>query len=105
MKRYAFLMKVKEGFEEEYVRRHKEVWPSVLEANKRVGIRNYSIFMNGDTLFAYLECEDFDKATKLLAEDPEVAKWEAYMAPIMELGRVNEDGRETFVLQEVFHLD
>lgn len=105
MKRHAFVMKVKEGHEEEYVARHREVWSSVKEACKRAGIRNYSIFMSGTQLFAYMACEDFERSMQLLAEDPEVARWEAFMAPIMEAGRADEQGKGTNLLTEVFHLD
>ncbi|GAK12106.1 L-rhamnose mutarotase [Geomicrobium sp. JCM 19039] len=67
MKRYAFRMKIKKGFEEEYVRRHKEVWRDVEKATVEAGIHNYSIFKDGRELFAYLESEDYEKAAKTLA--------------------------------------
>jgi L-rhamnose mutarotase len=105
MKRHAFLMKVKPGEEKEYVRRHLEVWPSVKEACKRAGIRNYSIFMNGTLLFAYLECDDFERASKVLADDPETVKWETFMEPIMDMVRADQQGKGTNTLTEVFHLD
>jgi L-rhamnose mutarotase len=105
MKRYAFLMQVKPGQENEYVSRHLEVWPSVKQACKRAGIHNYSIFMNGTQLFAYLESEDFDLSSKLLADDPETVKWESFMEPIMNMVRADEQGEGTNLLTEVFHLD
>ncbi|MEX1031218.1 MAG: L-rhamnose mutarotase [Paenibacillaceae bacterium] len=105
MKRYAFLMKVKEGQEAEYVRRHEEVWPTVKQVCKRAGIQNYSIFMSGTQLFAFLECEDFESASRALAEDPETVKWEKYMEPIMDIVRGDQQGEGTNLLAEVFHLD
>jgi L-rhamnose mutarotase len=86
MQRVAFTMRVKAGQEEEYVRRHKEVWPAVLEACKRAGVHKSSIFMNGRELFVYMEVEDYAEAVRILGEDPESVRWEEYMEPIVEAG-------------------
>ena len=54
MKRLAFKMYLKEGMKEEYIRRHKEVWPEVQDLLKKAGIRDYSILLDEGThtLFA-----------------------------------------------------
>ena len=77
-------MHVKEGQEEEYIRRHEEVWPEALEDMKRVGIHKMSIFMKDRELFLYMEVEDYAKAIKMLGESPDSVRWEEYMAPIMQ---------------------
>jgi len=84
MQRIAFIMHVKAGQEEEYIRRHKEVWPEALEDMKRAGIHKMSIFMQGSELFLYMEVEDYDKAVEMLAQSPDSVRWEEYMAPIMQ---------------------
>ena len=84
MQRVAFIMHVKEGKEEEYIRRHQEVWPEELEEMKRAGIHKMSIFMRERELFLYMEVQDYAEATRLLAESPTSLRWEEYMAPIME---------------------
>jgi L-rhamnose mutarotase len=61
--------------------------------------------MNGTLLFAYLECDDFEQASKMLADDPETVKWETFMEPIMDMVRANGQGEGTNLLAEVFHLD
>ncbi len=38
MERIAFAMKVREGQEEEYIRRHKEVWLEVLADMDKAGL-------------------------------------------------------------------
>jgi L-rhamnose mutarotase len=76
----------------------------MLQALKSAGCRNYSIYMNGQDLFAYMEVEDFQTFLKLMGADPESDRWEAHMAGIMERGILPETGfHET--LPEVFHLD
>ena len=84
MERVAFVMHVKEGEEEEYRRRHREVWPAVAADLERAGVRSMSIFMADRQLFLYMETEDYAEAVRILAESPESVRWEEYMAPIME---------------------
>ena len=47
MQRVAFVMHVKEGQEEEYIRRHRDVWPQVLADLKHAGVHQMNIFMAG----------------------------------------------------------
>ena len=58
MARVGFRMQLKPGNEEEYRRRHDEVWPELARLLRDTGIRNYSIYRDGTTLFAYLEIDD-----------------------------------------------
>ena len=51
-------MELKPGNEAIYRQKHDEIWPEMVETLHRFGIRNYSIFRRGLTLFAYLECDD-----------------------------------------------
>ena len=56
---YAWVLEVRPGYEEEYKKRHDEIWPEMLEALKEAGISNYNIFRHGLTLFGYFETELF----------------------------------------------
>ena len=84
MQRVAFVMCVKDGEQEEYVRRHCQVWPAVLTDLERAGVHKMAIFMNGLQLFLFMEVEDYSTAVRMLAEFPDTVRWEQYMAPIME---------------------
>ena len=75
--------RLKPGAEERYEEYHRNVWPEILEANRRVGITTYVIFRDGLDLFHYIECEDFDRAIAELAKDPVNQRWQAEMAPMM----------------------
>jgi len=46
MKRVAFKMKLKVGYEVEYKKRHDEIWPELKEKLSRAGIYDYSIFLD-----------------------------------------------------------
>jgi L-rhamnose mutarotase len=107
MKRVAFLLKVKEDKIEEYKEHHKAVWPEMLDALRRNGWHNYSLFMReGGLLFGYFETpESFRAALDEMAREEVNARWQEFMAPYFEaLGGARPD--EMMVeLEEVFHLD
>jgi L-rhamnose mutarotase len=104
MLRNAFKMKLKPGFEEEYKRRHDEIWPELSEELSRAGVSDYSIFLDEETLtlFAVQKLTD-DHTADNLPETDIVKKWWAYMADIMD---TNPDNSPVSVpLKEVFHAD
>ena len=51
MEKYAWSGKIAPGAKSEYIKRHNEIWPEMVEALKKAGIRNYTIWNTGDTLF------------------------------------------------------
>ena len=104
MERIAFTMRVKQGQGAEYLRRHRDVWPAMLQALKDAGCSNYSIFMKGQDLFACMEVTDFERFRSQMAASPDAQRWELHMAGIMERGILPETGFHE-VLHEVFHLD
>jgi L-rhamnose mutarotase len=107
VKRVAFLLKVKEDRIEEYKEHHKAVWPEMLDALRRNGWHNYSLFMREDgLLFGCFETpESFQAALDGMAREEVNARWQDFMAPYFEaLGEARPD--EVMVeLEEVFHLD
>ncbi len=103
MERKAFKMFLLPGFEAEYKKRHDEIWPELSALLKEVGIQNYSIFLDEETLtlFAYLEAEDLSLLDGLPAK-PIMQKWWAYMGDIM---KANPDNSPVSVnIPSVFHL-
>ena len=103
MQRIAFKMKLFKGYEEEYKKRHDEIWEDLKSLLNEKGVKNFSIFLDEETntLFAYLQIED---ATKLddLPNNPVQQKWWAYMKDIMETNEDNSPIRTP--LKEVFYL-
>lgn len=85
MASYAWVLKIRPGYEEEYKRRHDEIWPDMTEALNRSGIRNYHIFKHGLTLFGYFETDDFAATAAFLADNAVNNRWSEYMAPIMDV--------------------
>jgi L-rhamnose mutarotase len=104
MKRVAFKMKLKPGNEEEYRRRHDQIWPSLKKTLSQAGIRDYSIFLDQETgeLFAYQKVEEEDEIDHLPKKEI-MKKWWNYMKDLMETH--TDHSPEAKPLVEVFHMD
>lgn len=82
--KYAWRAKIVPGTEAEYRRRHDALWDDMRAVLKSAGIRNYTIWMSGNELFGYYECEKgVAYAAKVQSESPIVKKWDAYMQDIL----------------------
>ena len=109
MEKRAFILRVREGCEVEYLARHEpeQIWPLIVEACLEVGMRNYNGFLGGPdgrTAFLSFEADDPEACLAKLAEDPANAAWQEYMAPLMESITVLDDGSIPF-LRHVFTID
>lgn len=102
MKRLAFKMYLKPGYEIEYERRHNEIWPELQKELKESGISDYSIYWDKESNYLFA----FQKVDELVSSHDPAAiiwKWWAYMSDIME---TNPDTSPLSVsLKEVFHMD
>ncbi len=107
MKRVGFLLKVKEDKIEEYKAHHQHVWPEMLEALRRTGWHNYTLFMRDDgLLFGYFETpESFQHALAGMDTEPINDKWQEFMAPFFESTAGAHADKMMVELVEVFHLD
>lgn len=106
MQRVCFLLKVRQDRLDEYKERHKAVWPEMLDALRRTGWRNYSLFLRPDGLLVgYLETEDFEKARAGMASLDVNRRWQAEMAPFFEQLDQGTADASMMALEEVFHLD
>lgn len=105
MERMAWRGRIKPGKKSEYIKRHDEIWPEMIEVLKNAGICNYTIFANGNELFGYYECEKgIAFAERSQAESPVVDRWNEYMKDILELEMDPETGAQP-KLEPVFRLD
>ena len=104
MAAYAWVLEVGPGYEEEYARRYQEIWPEMLESLRSAGIRNYSIFRHGLTLFGYFETEDIEKTQAYLANDETNRRWSEWMAPIMKVD-IDPTTEFPYLLPLQWHID
>lgn len=100
----GFKMKLYDGMAEEYEKRHNELWPEMRDMIHEHGGRNYSIFLDKETmvLYGYIEIEDEELWAKS-ADTPINRKWWDFMADIMDTNPDNSPVSTDMDL--VFHLD
>jgi L-rhamnose mutarotase len=107
MKRYGWLIGIKPETIEEYKKYHARVWPEVLDTIRKCNIRNYSIFLVDDRLFAYYEYHGTDFAADMakMAADPKTQEWWKIMDPMQQPLDNRRPGERWTELEEVFHTD
>lgn len=103
MSRVAFKMKLHKGCEEEYEKRHKEIWPELKELLSASGITEYAIFLDETTceLFGVMKAADKVKLDRLPSY-PVMKKWWSYMKDIMDTHP--DHSPVSVTLREVFYL-
>jgi L-rhamnose mutarotase len=94
--------RLKPGMEQAYTTAHEAIWPSLLQAQRGVGITGWWIFRSGLDLFHVARCEaDFERALSSLAESPVNRRW------LAEIGRYTESdplsGPTTERLALIYH--
>ena len=99
----GFKMKLHQGKELEYQKRHDLLWPEMKQLLNDAGVTSYSIFLESETgiLFGYVELEN-EELWNQLAKSKINQKWWVFMADIMETN--NDQSPKTIDLTHVFDL-
>ena len=85
MKRYCQTLTLvdDEVMIQKYVEAHAHVWPEIIQGQRQVGIIDMQIYRKGRSLFMIMDTiDDFDFTRDMarLAQLPQQAEWEAYVA-------------------------
>ena len=102
MQRVGFVLRVKPDRVDEYVAAHRDVWPELLAALRTAGIRNYTIFRDGEQMFGYFETDDAAATEAYLRTQSVSSRWQDAMADLLD-ERVPDGGPPP--LEEIFRLD
>jgi len=107
VRRFAQRIGVRPDRIEEYERLHAQVSPEVLDQIRRSNIRNYSIFRDGTSLFAYFEYigDDFAADMAAMAADPATQRWWALTDAMQDPLPDRDPGSAWKTIPEVFHAD
>ncbi|WP_217594692.1 L-rhamnose mutarotase [Cohnella sp. GbtcB17] len=102
--KFAWTWHVKPAFLDAYVKMHREPWPEMMEEHVRAGIRNYSIFQNGNQFFYCFECDDVEEAFRILADSDVCNRWNALTSAMVE-GSFDLNNPEPIKpMNEIFYL-
>jgi L-rhamnose mutarotase len=80
----ALRSRLRAGAEEDYDAAHARIPDELVEAHRRAGINDWSIWRCGRELFHLLECDDPESAFRELAGDPANDRWQAIMGDYVE---------------------
>lgn len=103
VQRVAWKARIKPGSEDEYKKRHDEIWPEMTALLNQAGIHNYTVWLAGLDLFGYYECDDLEKAEKVQADSPVVDRWNEYMKDILIMEFDPETGVTPPLKQMFYH--
>ena len=105
MQRYGQVLGINPEHIEAYTRLHAAVWPAVLQMIHDCNIRNYSIYLHANTLFAYFEYigDDFAADMAKMAANPDTQRWWDVCMPLQQPVPTRADGEWWAQMQEVFH--
>ncbi|MCL2165154.1 MAG: L-rhamnose mutarotase [Oscillospiraceae bacterium] len=105
MKRYAQVIGVRPEKLDYYKELHANAWSDVLKMIEECNIRNYSIFVYNNLLFAYFEYigNDYDADMAKMAADPTTQKWWDECGPCQAPVEGRPKGAWWMDIEEVFH--
>lgn len=92
---------------EEYKKLHADPWPGVLQTIRRCNLRNYSIFIQEDLVFAYFEYvgENYDKDMALMEEDEITQEWWKHTKPCFETYAISPGSEFYHDMQQIFYFE
>lgn len=106
-KRLCFILRVKKELLSEYKKKHKKIWPEMLELITKAGISNYSIFLRNDGLMVnYFESADLNESFRIAQSSPIYTRWQQAMAKYFEARSGDLSKKDAGApLEEIFYLD
>jgi L-rhamnose mutarotase len=104
LKRFAFILRLREGAAEAYEQAHQEVWPEMQDMLKNGGISEYSIFRRDNLLFLTFTAPDFETTWSQFDNHPVNLRWQQVMAPLFVPNEDLQPGERFPMMKEVFYL-
>jgi len=103
VRRFGQIAKLKPEMVEEYDTLHAAVWDAVLKTIKECNLQNYSIYREGELLFAYFEYSgnDYEADMAKMAADPITQEWWTHTHPCFVEEKKNEFYKD---MKELFHI-
>lgn len=109
MKRFGQALGIRPECIQEYRQHHAKIWPEIAAAIREAGIRNYSIYLRGEQLFAYFEYigpdDEYDARMETLARAPRMREWWDLMEPMQVPDPDRPPDTWWSTMEEVFHQD
>lgn len=104
LRRYAFILRLREGAAEAYEEAHRAVWPEMLELLKNAGVHEYSIYRRDELLVLTLRAVDFESTWRQIENHPVNLRWQRTMAPLFAPSGDLRPSERFPMMKEVFYL-
>jgi L-rhamnose mutarotase len=75
---------LREEGEDDYDAAHVRIPHDLVEAHRRAGIHEWTIWRSGRDLFHLVECDDLEAAFHELSRDPANDRWQAFIGGYVE---------------------
>lgn len=105
--RFGQLGKLKQDKIEEYCKLHADPWPDVLKTITDCNLKNYSIFLHDDLVFAYFEYtgDDYDADMAKMAADPVTQQWWQHTHPCFEEFAIDPESKFYHDMKPIFYYE
>ena len=105
IKRFGQIGRLKREKIEEYMELHASTWEGVIKTIKECNLKNYSIFLHDDMVFAYFEYtgSDFDADMAKMAEDEVTQNWWTHTKPCFEKYAMSQIGEFYTNMKQIFY--
>jgi L-rhamnose mutarotase len=104
LKRFAFMLQLREGAAEAYEQAHREMCPEMQAMLRDGGVSEYSIFRRENILFLTFKAADFEATWSQFDQHPVNLRWQAAMAPLFAPNGNLQPGERFPMMNEVFYL-
>lgn len=100
--RACFLMRPRPELVDEHLEAHREVWPDMLDALRRHGWCDYSLFVRPEDglVVGVVTCDDFEASLAGMEGEAVNARWQATMSRFFV---ANDGGRPDRGLERLLH--
>lgn len=105
MRRFGRVIRVRPEQRDAYVAMHASPPSELLDDLRARNVRNYSIFLRGDLLFAYFEYTGSDLEADMAGGSDAGNRWAEQIRPLLEPMADGRTGEWWADMDEVFHLD
>jgi L-rhamnose mutarotase len=104
VERFCAVFRIVPGSEEEFRRRHVEIWPEMREGMSGSGFADYSLFRRGLDVISYGECHpDVESCFARFGALPVAQRWNESMADMVR--DIVDEAGNLYFYDEVWHLD
>lgn len=104
LKRYCFVIELKEEYVENYIKIHKNPWREILEAIDSADVGELLIWSYKNFSIVYYECDDLNRVYKRLGEMDVVKRWNETVGPWFNAAPVLDGSGNVQTCEKIFDI-